>query len=209
LLWAEQLNFSIEPGRPALFLDRDGVIVEEVHFLSRPADVRLIADVGQAIAAVNRAGFPVVLVTNQSGIARGLYDWAAFAAVQREIGARLARAGARWDAVLACGYQPPAGGSDGARDHPWRKPGAGMLLRSSEMLGLDLARSYVVGDRMSDLDAGANAGLAGGWLVATGYGARETAGPAPESAASRSGAFVVRAAPSAVEATAQFLQLVR
>jgi D-glycero-D-manno-heptose 1,7-bisphosphate phosphatase len=206
LLWVQQPIVPVEPGRPALFLDRDGVIVEEVHFLSRPEDARLVPEVGRAIAAVNRANFPVVVVTNQSGIGRGLFGWPEFVEVQAAIGGQLAAAGARWDAVLACGYPPPHNGNDA--DHPWRKPGPGMLLKGRDMLKLDIERSYVVGDRLSDLEAGVNAGLAGGWLVMTGYGKEHAERLAAESRRWSSGRFVAGTARSAVEAMEEFLRLV-
>lgn len=169
-LWFERLAGDAAPNRPCLFLDRDGVVVEEVHFLARPGDVRLSPGVAAAIAAANAAGLAVVVVTNQSGIARGHFGWAEFAAVQREIGSRLAAAGARLDAVAACAYhrdgQPPFD----VADHGWRKPRPGMFLRAGRALGLDMERSVVIGDRVSDLEAGRNAGLRGGTLVLTGYG---------------------------------------
>ena len=78
-------------GRPALFLDRDGVIVKDTQFLGRAQDVRLLAGAGEAIARCNRLGIPVIVVSNQSGIARGLYDWSGFAAVQAAIASALSR----------------------------------------------------------------------------------------------------------------------
>lgn len=160
------LSFS---GRRALFLDRDGVVVSEVGYLGRPEDVALIDGAGRAIAELNRAGVPVVLVTNQSGIARGYYDWSAFEAVQREIERRLGAQGAHLDAVLACGYHAEGLGAL-AVDHPWRKPGPGMLLDAAEQMGVDLASSWIAGDQARDLQAGRAAGLAGGLHLATGHG---------------------------------------
>lgn len=206
LLWADQSNLVVEPGRPALFLDRDGVIVEEVHFLSRPQDARLVPEIGRAIAAVNRAGLPVVVVTNQSGIGRGLFGWPEFVEVQAAIGAQLSAAGARWDAVLACGYEPSP---DARPDHPWRKPGPGMLLRSRAMMGIDLERSYIVGDRVTDLQAGFNAGLAGGWLVMTGYGEEHEGRLDAQRDSWLSRRFVARSVPTAVEAIEEFVRLAR
>lgn len=155
---------------PALFLDRDGVVVEDTHYLARPEDVRMIAGAGTVIAAFNRAGVPVVMVTNQSGIGRGFYDWRAFAAVQAAIVAALAREGARLDAVLACAYHADADPPLRVADHPWRKPRGGMILEAGRRMNLDLARSWIVGDKVDDLLAGRAAGLAGGVLVATGHG---------------------------------------
>jgi D-glycero-D-manno-heptose 1,7-bisphosphate phosphatase len=156
--------------RAALFLDRDGVIVEETHYLARSEDVRLIAGAAAAIAACNRAGVPVVLVTNQSGIGRGLYDWLAFAEVQATLTDRLAREGAHLDGVLACAYHADGQAPFDIADHLWRKPFPGMILEAARLMDLDLARSWIVGDKTVDLAAGRAAGLAGGVVVTTGHG---------------------------------------
>jgi len=173
-LWADMRTRDIPAGRPALFLDRDGVLVEEVHFLRRAADVRLSTGIAAALFEANAAGVPVIVITNQSGIARGHFGWREFAAVESEIAARLAADGARIDAVLACGYlkdgNPPFN-----VDHEWRKPGAGMLLTAAKLLGVELRRSVMIGDRMSDLEAASNAGLSTGVLVKTGYGSENIA----------------------------------
>ena len=175
--WASAPAVRFE-GRAALFLDRDGVVVEEVGYLSRPQDVVLEARAAETIAAFNRVGAPFVLVTNQSGIARGYFDWRAFEAVQDEIAHRLAAGGAHLDAVFACGYHESGLGALAVADHPWRKPGPGMFHAAAERLGVDLSRSFIVGDRVQDLAAGRAAGLAGGLHVATGHG-----GPAEQKAA--------------------------
>ena len=98
-LWSEVFAGDFA-GRPALFLDRDGVIVEDTHYLGRPEEMRMLAGAAAAIAQCNRLGIPVVLVSNQSGIARGLYDWKGFAAVQAALADALTSAGARLDARL-------------------------------------------------------------------------------------------------------------
>ncbi len=160
-------------GRPALFLDRDGVLVEETGYLHRAEEARLIPGATAAVAAAARAGLPVVLITNQAGIGRGYYGWAEFQAVQEKIVADLAAGGGAFDLVLACPFH--AAGQPPYRhpDHPCRKPRPGMILHAAEMLGLDLAGSWVVGDRAIDLEAGRAAGLAGGVHVLTGHGAAE------------------------------------
>jgi D-glycero-D-manno-heptose 1,7-bisphosphate phosphatase len=152
-------------GRPALFLDRDGVLVEDTQYLGRAEDVRMIAGAADAIARCNDLGIPVVLVSNQSGIARGLYDWTGFAAVQAALAAALARAGARLDAVFACAHHADGQAPFNVADHPWRKPNPGMIVAAGERMKLDLAQSWIVGDRASDVAAGRAAGLAGGILV--------------------------------------------
>jgi len=174
-IWCRPRDGGASPTglRPALFLDRDGVIVEEVGYLHRPADVRLIPGAGETIAAANRAAVPVVSVTNQSGIGRGLYGWVEFAETEDRVAADLAARGAHLDMVLACPYHV-----DGMRPyrhpaHPCRKPQPGMILRAGERLNLDLARSWIVGDRADDLLTGRAAGLAGGLHVLTGHGRAE------------------------------------
>lgn len=161
------------PGgpRPALFLDRDGVVIEEVGYISRADDVRLIAGAAATIAAANAGDVPVVVVSNQSGIGRGLFGWPEFAAVQARMIERLAAGDARIDAVLACPHHRAARPPLDVADHPARKPAPGMLLAAAGLLDLDLAGSWIVGDRAQDLAAGRNAGLRGGVHVATGHGA--------------------------------------
>jgi D-glycero-D-manno-heptose 1,7-bisphosphate phosphatase len=159
--------------RPALFLDRDGVVVEDTGYLSREADVRLISGASAVIARANRLGVPVIVVSNQSGIGRGLFDWAAFARVQAHINDLLAAEAARIDAVLACPHHPLAASPYTHPDAPWRKPNPGMLLKAAAHLNIELARSWIVGDRANDLLAGRRAGLAGGVHVATGEGRGE------------------------------------
>lgn len=157
---------------PALFLDRDGVVVADTGYLGRADDVRLLEGAADAIARCNALGIPVVVVTNQSGIARGYYDWSDFRAVQAVIVAALAGAGAHLDAVLACAYHGDGKEPLRVAAHPWRKPKPGMIRTAAERMNLDLSRSWIVGDKAEDLDAGAAAGLAGGTLLATAEGVR-------------------------------------
>lgn len=156
--------------RPALFLDRDGVIVEEVNYLFRVKDVVILPGACETIAEANRRGVPVVIITNQAGIAHGLYGWPEFIEVQDFITARLAEGGASIDAVYACAHHPNGIGAYAHPDHPARKPRPGMLLKAAAELGLDLRLSWIVGDKVSDLEAGRAAGLAGGVHVLTGHG---------------------------------------
>ncbi len=160
--------------RPAVFLDRDGVIVEETGYLHKPEDVRLIDGVAQAIARLNKAGLPVIVVTNQAGVGRGYYGWGEFEAVQRCLEERLGESGAHLDAVWACGYHPEGRGALGV-DHAFRKPKPGMLLDAQEKMGADLCASWLVGDKAIDVEAGLAAGLAGSILVRTGYGRAQEA----------------------------------
>jgi D-glycero-D-manno-heptose 1,7-bisphosphate phosphatase len=153
-------------GRPALFLDRDGVVVEEREYLRRVEDVALIPGAAELIGAANRRGIPVVMASNQAGIARGLFGWGEFRQVQAEMMRQLELAGGRVDLTLACPHYP---------EHFDRKPQPGMFRKAAEMVALDLGRSWVVGDKFSDLEAGRAAGLAGGVLVLSGHGVRHEA----------------------------------
>jgi len=165
-LWCE-IREAAGDSRAALFLDRDGIIVDDTHYLGRAEDMRMIDGVAAAIARCNALRVPVVVVTNQSGIARGLYDWDGFRAVQQAIAAALAAAGAHVDAVFACAYHGEGSAPLRIAGHPWRKPNPGMILAAADRMNLDLAHSWIVGDKPSDLAAGAAAGLAGGTLVTT------------------------------------------
>jgi D-glycero-D-manno-heptose 1,7-bisphosphate phosphatase len=174
-LWCE-LGKADAAVRPALFLDRDGVILADTDYVGRAEDVRMIEGVAAAIARYNALRIPVVVVTNQSGIARGLYDWNGFAAVQAAVSTTLAAAGAHLDGVLACAYHAEGSGPLRIADHAWRKPNPGMILAAAKGMNLDLAGSWIVGDKTRDLAAGAAAGLAGGTLVTADAGERRDAG---------------------------------
>ncbi len=155
--------------RPAIFLDRDGTLNEEVDFLSDPEQLVLIPGAGAAVARLNALGIPVVVVTNQSGIGRGKYDWQDFAAVMSRMGTLLALENAKIDAVYASPHHEDALGEYAVADHPERKPNPGMLIRAAEEHGLDLSRSWMVGDKALDIEAGRRAGCKVA-LVRTGYG---------------------------------------
>lgn len=172
-LFAQRLTDMDARGKPCLFLDRDGVLVEETNYLHRTDDVVLIAGVADAIARANTLAIPVVIVTNQAGIGRGYYSWAQFIEVQAFILERCREHGAHYDMVLACAYHAEGVPPYDRAAHPWRKPNCGMLREAALTLGVDLSRSHIVGDTLSDLGAGASAGLSGGTLVATGHGERE------------------------------------
>lgn len=165
-LWVERIDQTTFPvGRPALFLDRDGTVNVDTGYVGDVASVELRQDIVPVVKAANAAGLPVVIVTNQSGVARGYFGWQGFAAVNARVLDLLAAEGCDVDLVLACAYHEAGSGSLGLADHPMRKPNPGMLLLAGEMLGLDLARSMIVGDALSDIQAGRSAGLAEGWLV--------------------------------------------
>lgn len=156
--------------RPALFLDRDGVVIEDNHYIGTPERVRLIPGAAEAIAAANRAGWPVVIVTNQAGVAKGLFPLAAVDRVHSHLRELLAGYRARIEAFYFCPHHPEGELESFRGECLCRKPQPGMLRRAAEEHGLDPARSWMIGDRISDLEAGAAVG-ARTVLVRTGYGA--------------------------------------
>lgn len=171
-IWCEILPHAARSG-PALFLDRDGVVVEETEYLCRVEDVAVLPGAAAVIAAANRRAIPVVLVTNQAGIGRGHYGWAEFSAVQDAILSALSAQDARLDAVYACPHHTEGKGPFIHSDHPARKPNPGMLLRAAADLALDLAASWLVGDKVTDIEAAKRAGLAGALQVLSGHGQME------------------------------------
>ena len=171
-VWCEILT-AAAPGRSALFLDRDGAIVEDTDYLCRVDDIVMIDGAAAVIAAANKRGLAVVMVTNQAGIGRGYYGWDEFKAVQSAIIAALAAEGAGIDAVYACAHHPQGRAAFAHPDHPARKPNPGMLLQAASDLALDLKKSWLVGDKAIDIEAAKRAGIAGALQVATGRGDAE------------------------------------
>ncbi len=143
----------------ALFLDRDGVINQEIGYLHRSADVRWVEGIFPLCRAAQGLGYRLIVVTNQSGIARGLYSTEQFEALMEWMRAEFLREGAHLDAVYHCPYHPEHGIGAFKREHEDRKPGPGMLLRAARDHGLDLAQSMLIGDRCSDIAAANSAGL--------------------------------------------------
>jgi D-glycero-D-manno-heptose 1,7-bisphosphate phosphatase len=161
---------------PAVFLDRDGTVIEDVGYLDRVEDITFFPWTVSAIRALNLAGLPVVIVTNQSGIARGYFTETWVETAHREIAASLARGGARIDAFYYCPHHPEGSVAPYAIACDCRKPGVGMIQRAARDLGIDPAQSFVVGDKWLDIGAARAAG-ARGILVRTGYGATEETRP--------------------------------
>lgn len=153
----------------AVFLDRDGTLIDLVHHLTDPADVRLIPGAAAAVRNLRAAGYRVVIVTNQSVVGRGMLTEAGLAEVHAEMARQLAEEGTAVDAVYFCPLAPVQKDPT-VIEHPMRKPGPGMLLQAAAEMGLDLAQSWMVGDTVSDMLAGRNAGCRT-VLVRTGYGA--------------------------------------
>lgn len=159
--------------RPAVFLDRDGTLIEQVHYLRDPRHVRVLQGVCEALRLLHDAGYVCVVVSNQSAIGRGLMTEQDLDLVNAEMCRQLEVGGAQVDAHYHCPLAPRSADRTSV-DHPDRKPGPGMLQRAARDLGLDLPRSWMVGDMKSDLLAGTNAGVRGSMLVLTGNG-RSTA----------------------------------
>jgi D-glycero-D-manno-heptose 1,7-bisphosphate phosphatase len=157
-------------SRPAVFLDRDGTMIEDVGYLDSLDRVDYYPWTVDAIRMLNRAGLAVVVVTNQSGIARGFLDEAFVQETHRLIDARLAAGGARVDAYYYCPHHPAGRVAEFARACDCRKPGRGMIDRAARDHGLDPARSFVVGDTWLDVGLARAVG-ARGILVRTGAGA--------------------------------------
>jgi histidinol-phosphate phosphatase family protein len=148
--------------RPAVFLDRDGTVIVERHYLSDPEGVELLPGAAEALRALQRRGLPLVLITNQSPIGRGLFGPERLEAIHARLRELLAGAGVRLDGIYYCPHTPEEGCA-------CRKPRSGLLERAARELDLDLARSFVIGDKGCDIDAGRRVG-AMTILVRTGYG---------------------------------------
>lgn len=158
----------------AFFIDRDGVVNVEVDYLHRPEDVILIEGLGEAIGKIHAAGSLAIVVSNQSGVARGMYAMQDVKAVEKRICEMLKQDGFEIpDAFYYCPHHKKGTVPGLAIDCDCRKPKPGMLLQAIRDRGIDAARSYMIGDRMSDLLAGKAAGCADCVLVLTGYGRNE------------------------------------
>ncbi|MBI4889277.1 MAG: HAD family hydrolase [Acidobacteria bacterium] len=153
----------------AVFLDRDGVIIEDIGYLGDPALIRFIPGAPAAIRRLNERAVKVIVVTNQAGVARGYYPESAIAAVHRRISELLAAESAHVDAFFYCPHHPRHGLPPYRQECACRKPQPGMILQGAAQFGADLARSVLIGDKHSDILAAHNAGTRS-ILVMTGYG---------------------------------------
>ena len=147
--------------RPAAFLDRDGVLIEDTGYPHRPDEIRWVEGAAAAVKALNDAGFHVFVVTNQAGVGRGYYDEAQVGVVHRWMAGVLAAAGAHVDAFEYCPHHPDAVHAAYRQASPRRKPAPGMLLDLMAQWPVDPARSFMLGDRESDMQAAAAAGVPG------------------------------------------------
>lgn len=162
--------------RRAVFLDRDGTLIEESGYLDRLERLVFFPYSVDAVRQLNRAGLAAIVVSNQAGIARGIVEEPFVGEAHRAIAGRMASGGARIDAYYYCPHHPEAVLEAYRRQCDCRKPRPGLLEQAAAEWDLDLTRSFVVGDRWHDLEAGQAVG-ARGVLVRTGHGRREEAAP--------------------------------
>ena len=155
--------------RPAVFVDRDGTLLEEAGYLDRLERLVFFPFAIDAVRLLNRANYAVVVVTNQSGIARGMYDEPFVREAHAVMNTRMEEGGARVDGFYYCPHHPDATIPEFKRDCDCRKPAPGMLRTAARELGLDLSRSFSVGDKWTDVAVGRAVG-ARSILVRTGYG---------------------------------------
>lgn len=158
-----------ETLRPAAFIDRDGVINEELDYVHRIEDFHVLPGVVEGLKALRAAGYALVVVTNQAGIGRGLYGEAEFQALTAHMRGLFEAAGVPLAGVYHCPHHPTAGLGPYRTDCDCRKPRPGMLRQAARELGLDLAASVIVGDKGSDLEAGRAAGVRHAVLVESGH----------------------------------------
>lgn len=159
-------------SRPAVFIDRDGTLTDEVGYVNHPSRLRMLPRSPEAIRRLNEARIPAVVITNQAGVARGYFTEDLLRTVHAQLAARLAGEGARLDGIYACTHHPSEGEPPYRQRCECRKPKPGLLLQAAADLDLDLTRSVMVGDRPSDMAVGRSVG-ARGVLVLTGYGRGE------------------------------------
>lgn len=155
--------------RPAVFIDRDGTLNAEKKYLHRFDDWEWIPGAIEAIRKFNAAGFLVIVVSNQAGVARGLYSESDVVSLHARVDEELAKAGARIDAYYFCPHHPEYGEDN---ECTCRKPLPGMLMQARDEWNIDFTRSWMVGDKLIDIQAGQAAGIRS-ILVATGYGSSE------------------------------------
>jgi len=150
--------------KPAVFLDRDGTLIEDKDYLHQPGDVIILPGTGAALRQLLDAGFVLFIVTNQSGVGRGFFTMTDVEKVHQHLARELARESVRFEKIYTAPETP---------DQPsrGRKPSPQFLFDARDEFKLDLARSYIIGDKLSDLECGWNAGVKKSLLVRTGYGA--------------------------------------
>ncbi len=155
----------------ACFLDRDGVVNEEVNYLHEPEKVKLCTGTVEAIKLLRQHGYKVIVISNQSGVARGYFSVEELKSVEARLNELLAEQGVSIDATYYCFHYPEGSIPEYAKDCDCRKPKPGMLLQAAKDFDIDLSSSFMIGDRISDLEAGFNAGCPACALVRSGHGA--------------------------------------
>ncbi|MEJ0044221.1 MAG: HAD-IIIA family hydrolase [Rhizomicrobium sp.] len=169
-VWVSRRSLAA-PG-PGLILDRDGVLVVEVDYLRRPEDVRLEAGAVDLLRWARHEGIAIAVATNQSGIARGMFGWEDYFAVESEIDRQLAAHGLVLDMVVACPFHDGFTEGFGPTHAAWRKPGPAMVRLIADELKLVSAKTWMIGDKDSDAAAAKAANLAGAIHVLSGHGVR-------------------------------------
>jgi len=164
-LWSEVIskNENLE-NRPALFLDRDGTIVSYEEYLHDPLKIKINNNISSIIKACNLIKIPVIEITNQSGIGRGIYNWNDFNQTEIEIRKLLAINNAHINMLCACAFHQEAKEKYKIKDHFWRKPNSGMIEEARNIFNVNLKKSWIIGDNISDIQSGLNAGIKGGVL---------------------------------------------
>ena len=155
--------------RRAVFLDRDGTVADEVGYVNHASRIRLLSGSAEAVKRIREAGFLAVVVTNQAGVARDYFEEFVVHQANRRLVELLEREGAALDGIYYCPHHPREGAPPYRQDCQCRKPRPGMLLQAAEDLGIDLTRSYMVGDGLVDVGAARAAGVLP-VMVLTGYG---------------------------------------
>lgn len=158
--------------RPAVFIDRDGTISEEVGYVNHPSRYRVFPYAARAVKLLNEAGWLAVLITNQAGVARGYFAEDLISQVHAALARELEGGGARLDAVYYCPHHPTVGEPPYRQDCDCRKPRPGLVRRAADELNADLSASWMVGDRYGDVELARNAGLRSAFVL-SGYGRGE------------------------------------
>jgi D-glycero-D-manno-heptose 1,7-bisphosphate phosphatase len=158
--------------RRAVFMDRDGTISEEIGYVNHPSRYRVFPYSAEAVRLLNEAGWLAILVTNQAGVARGYFTEDLIGATHDLLRQEMERGGARLDAIYYCAHHPSVGDPPYRIDCDCRKPKPGLIRRAAADFPLDLARSWMIGDRYSDIELARNAGLRSAFVM-SGYGRGE------------------------------------
>jgi D-glycero-D-manno-heptose 1,7-bisphosphate phosphatase len=158
--------------RRAVFMDRDGTISEEVGYVNHPSRYRVFPYSAEAVRLLNESGWLAILVTNQAGVARGYFTEEVITAVHDRLRKELAQGGARLDAIYYCAHHPTVGEPPYRSDCDCRKPRPGLVRRAAAEFDIDLAQSWMVGDRYSDTELARNSGVRSAFVL-SGYGRGE------------------------------------